>query len=104
MLEVYVRIGLKKEECVSLDLGFESLWDPKSLTPFQSILSERLTAVASSSISEQSRNQSQLAARDPSILQHKGTMGLRENQAGSSHPGPSGSVKIPSSLSTGMYV
>ena len=103
MVEVYVRIGLKKEECVSINLGFESLWDPKSLTPFQSMLSERLTAVASNTVSEQSRNQSQLAVRDPSILQHRGTMGLRGNQAGSSHPSPSGSAKTPSSPSIGMY-
>lgn len=103
MPEVYVRIGLKKEECVSIDLDFESIWDPHPLTPFQSILSERLKAVISSTVSEQSPNQSQLAVPVPSILQHKGTMGLRRDQADSLHPGLVGSVKLPSSQSSGMY-
>ena len=50
MPEVYVRIGLKKEECVSIDLDFESIWAPHSLTTFQSILSERLNAVVPSTV------------------------------------------------------
>ena len=97
-----MRIDLKKEKCVAMDLDFESIWDPHSLTPFQSILSERLKAVVSST-AEQSRNQSQLAVPIPSILQRKGTMGLRRNQCNSLHPGLIDSVEPPSSQSSGMY-
>ena len=68
MLEVYMRIGLKKELYVSIDLEFESIWDPHSLNPFQSILSKRLKVVVSRTISEQSQNQSQLANPISSIL------------------------------------
>lgn len=98
-----MRIGLKKEKCVAMDLDFESIWDPHSLTPFQSILSERLKAAVSSTVSEQSRNQSQFAIPIPSILQRKGTMGLRRSQGDSLHPDPVGSVETPSSQSSGMY-
>ena len=98
-----MRIGLKKEKCVSMDLDFDLIWDPHSLTPFQSILSERLKAVVSSTVSEQSRNQSQLAVPISSILQRKGTMGLRRNQCDSLHPGLIGSVETPSSQTSGMY-
>lgn len=86
-----------------MDLDFESIWDPHSLTPFQSILSKRLKAVVSSTVSEQPRNQSQLAVPIPPILQRKGTMGLRRNQGDSLHPGLIGNVETPSSQSSGMY-
>ena len=98
-----MRIGLEKEECVSIGSDFESVWAPHSLTPFQSILSERLKAAVSSTVSRQSRNQSRLAVPVPSILQHKGTMGLRKDQADSLHPGLIGSVKPQSSQSSGIY-
>ena len=103
MLEANVRIGLKKEECVSIDLDLKSIWDPHSLTPFQSILSERLKAVISSTDTKQSRNQSQLAVPGPSILRNEDPPGLMGNQADSLQPGLIGSAKIPSSQSSGMY-
>lgn len=83
MLEANVRIELTKEECVSIDLDSESIWDSHSLTLFQSILSERFKAIIASTVSEQSQNQSQLAVPVPSISQNKGAVGLRRNQADS---------------------
>lgn len=103
MLEACVRIGLKKEECVSIDLDLESIWASHSLTPFQSILSERLKDVISSTAFEQSQNQSQLAVPVPSILQNKGTVGLKGSQTDPLQPDLVGRVKTPLSQSSGMY-
>lgn len=103
MLEADVCIGLKKEECVSIDLDLGSIWDPHSLTSFQSILCERLKAVNFSTVSEQSPNQSQIAVPVPSILQNKGTVGLMGNQANSLQPDLIDSVKTLSCQSSGMY-
>ena len=103
MLEAYVRIGLKKEECVSIDLDLESIWASHSFTAFQSILSERLKAVISSTGFEQSQQQSHLAVPVPSILQNRGTVGLKGNQADSLQADLVASVKTPLSKSSGMY-